>query len=211
MKEEELIEPVIKLFSDMGYRSRSNLDGGDFFDLVSIKGDGPWELIETELKVGDPRKVMMQAEQRLKYAEYVCIAMPSARSLQTAFTVPMRYKHLIGSILVEGDHAVMLKEPQRCNKFYPGWRDRIIGTFLAFEKGLKWAGADRPTESFVMWDTETMNGRRVTEVTRGWPEHIRKLVCGNFALELERMKREEMIKSCPRSDQTSLFSFARGP
>ncbi len=85
MKEEELRAPVLAHLEAQGYRAWADPDGHDYFDIAAVRGE---EIGLVELKVASARRVFIQALRRRAWADWVAVALPSARAARRLVAAP---------------------------------------------------------------------------------------------------------------------------
>lgn len=182
LREAELRAPVAGLLEARGYRVWADPDGRDFLDMVAVRGE---EIGLVELKVADWRTVRAQAIARRALADWVAVALPSARAagrLIGSRRGPVAPR--VGVLVVEGLEARELRPAVPLDPPTPGTpaaaaRERfralvrsVIADPVPF--GISWGGAARRTgggrgyrlEEFVAPEAAAATRATNSEATR---------------------------------------------
>ncbi|HTS33570.1 MAG TPA: hypothetical protein VMI55_06510 [Thermoplasmata archaeon] len=155
--ERALVEQGARYLEGLGYRTWSNLDGTDYFDLVGRRGD---EVGLVEAKVADRRTVLAQALTRRVWGDWVAVLVGSKRSAErlAAQTHATRAAP-VGVWTVEAGRVVVLRParpwvvPGEADP-YAELRGRFRRTLDALERGDLPAG--------LVWDSVPGSVRRAS-------------------------------------------------
>lgn len=74
-----ILETTVAHLQGLGYRTYLDPDGSSYFDLAVVRGD---ELGLVEGKVGNPKRVLLQALVRRAWADWVAVVVDSPRSAE---------------------------------------------------------------------------------------------------------------------------------
>ncbi|MBM7866989.1 hypothetical protein GTO89_05065 [Heliobacterium gestii] len=126
MKEIDLIAPVVKSFSDRGYRAYAEVKLSSRWIDVYLINENTFETIAIELKLTNWKKAYQQAKVYPLVADYVYIGMPEKYVHRALDNIDL-FKKLGVGILSVSQEVIEVLEPQQSTILSQNVKREVIG------------------------------------------------------------------------------------